>query len=276
MSPRTFPDAVALAELGDGRYSTVLDPSWAQGRAAFGGLVAGWAVAALRRQVDATLPPGDVRPLRSVMVDFVAPVAPGPVEVRAEVLRSGSSLTQGRAEVLQDGQVAAVLLAAFGAARPTRIPWAPAPQPPLPEDRVTFPYIEGVLPAFVQHYSFEWARTNFPYTGADSTGVDGRVRPATPAPVDEPALMGIIDAWPAPVLCLSDRPIPSSTVTWFVNVVTPPPVGGWPGDGWFRYQSDCVVSADGHVDMDSRLWGPDGSLVATSRQLVVEFSGRTR
>ena len=67
---------------------------WAQGRATFGGLVAALQYEALRAQVPAD------RPLRSLAITFVGPVAPDvPVSYQVEVLREGKAVSQllGRA-----------------------------------------------------------------------------------------------------------------------------------------------------------------------------------
>jgi len=260
--------ARTLSPVSPGTFSAQVPPSWAQGRAAFGGLIAALVLDAIATEVQAD------RPLRGVVLDFVAPVAPGPVELRGRVLRSGRALTQGSAEVVQGGQVCAVLAAAWGAARPTRLRWPAdrAPAEPPAARMMPLPYLDGVTPTFTQHFQYRWASERLPFSGAQVPNVGGLVRLAEPGPVDAATILALVDAWPAPVLATLDRVVPASTVTWAVNLVQPPPPGGWPGETWFRFESDTVAAGDGYADIDSRLWAPDGTLVATSRQLVVEFS----
>src|SRR5262245_54317532 len=91
------------------RGATTVAPGWGQGRATFGGLVAGLLVA----RAEALC--GDpVRRLRSASVAFVGPVSPGAARLDGSVLRAGSSATQILVTLEQDGEPRAVLLASFG------------------------------------------------------------------------------------------------------------------------------------------------------------------
>ena len=61
---------------------TTLDDGWSQGRSAFGGISAAFAMTAMRKLVPYDLP------LRSLSVSFIAPVPPGKVLVETEIDRS--------------------------------------------------------------------------------------------------------------------------------------------------------------------------------------------
>lgn len=239
---------------------------WGQGRASFGGLLAGMALRALGHEVH--------RPLRSMMTTFVAPVAAGEVSLTTRLLRSGRALTQASAELWQDGEVRVTVVAAYGASRATavRVAGGPAQAAPAPEELPPLPYLEGVMPRFTRGYEFRYSRPAFPYSGGHDPSVGGWVRQATRDPVDAIALVGLLDAWPAPVLPLFTAPAPSSTVTWMVNLAAEPPAGGWSGDAWWRYEAETLASGDGYADALARLWTADGVLVGTSHQLVAEFS----
>src|SRR4051812_28361567 len=93
----SFHRQLALAG-ANGSYSAQISDLWSQGRAAFGGLVA----ALLARALEQVVPPD--RTLRSALIDFIAPVAPGAVTVQASVLRAGKSLVHAEARMLQAGQ----------------------------------------------------------------------------------------------------------------------------------------------------------------------------
>lgn len=68
--------------------AVVIPAEWGQG-ASFGGLVAALAFEAMRAKV-----PQD-RPVRSLAITFVGPVAPDvPVSFQAEVLREGKAVSQ--------------------------------------------------------------------------------------------------------------------------------------------------------------------------------------
>ena len=102
-----------VSALGDGRYSGAIAPAWNLAMAPQGGVVA--AIAA--RAMEAELGTGQL--LRSFHGVFAAPVSVGPVEVEANVIRTGRSMSQVRAEVRSAGADSGlVALAAFGHERP--------------------------------------------------------------------------------------------------------------------------------------------------------------
>ncbi len=139
-----FIDTITVTSVGSATWKARISGEWGQGRAVFGGVITGVALRALGELVSAD------RPLRSVLVDFIGPAAAGEVRVEARVLRSGRSLTQCEARVLQGDEVVAVLLAAYGGPRRTGITW-PAPvrgAVPSPDGLPEFPFVPGVTPAF--------------------------------------------------------------------------------------------------------------------------------
>jgi len=265
-----FPQITRVERTSSDNWTARVSEDWAQGRAAFGGQLSGVALRALRSLVD------DDRRLRSVLVDFIAPAAPGPLELEARVLRSGRALTQAEARLRQDGVLVAVVIAAYGADRQTAVAW-PAPargDVPDPSSLMGFPFIPGLTPAFTQHFDYRWATHRLPFTGAEHPEVRGFVRPGPgEGGVDEAMLLALIDSWPAPVLAMAEGPTPASTVTWMVDIVGPLPdsVDDDPGQYWW-FESDATAAADGYADVHGRIFDPSGRLVATSRQLVVEFS----
>jgi acyl-CoA thioesterase len=264
----TFHDQCALEAQGDGCARAHIDPSWAQGRATFGGVVGALGLRALQRVV-----PPDRAP-RSALVSFVGPIAPGAVDVRTEILRAGGSLTHGQARLVQDGQVMGVVQAAFGATRPTRIvlPSPPAPIVSGPEDARPFPYLPGITPAFTQHFEHRWTVASLPFTGGTTPHVQGWVRLREPGAMDAATVLALLDSWPPPVWSVFDRPAPGSSVSWQVNWMAD--VRSAPRDAWWLYEARTTSAADGYTDFEARLWDAQGRAVAHSRQLFAEFSGR--
>jgi acyl-CoA thioesterase len=255
-----------------GGFTGPAPADWGQGRAIFGGLITGHALRALRTQVAAD------RPLRSCLVSFVGPAAPGDLQVTARVLRAGRAMTQAEARVTQGGDVKATLVCAYGAARATRlrVPTAPAPAASHVDDGLPMPYIEGVVPRFIRGFDYRWDPTCLPFSGAAEPVIRGAARLRGADRVDEAGVLALLDAWPAPILPLATGPVPASTVTWMVDFVAAAPPQGWAGDGFWRFRSEVVGSDQGYADIAGRIWSPDGQLVAASRQLVAEFSGSER
>ena len=255
-------------EGADGTHVGQVRPEWAQGRAAFGGLVAGQLVRALEKLVPSE------RSLRSVLIDFAAPAVVGPVTIHTKVLREGRALTHAEARMQQGETVCAVLVATYGAPRvsPVRVPGAPAPALVPPEQITRMPYVEGFLPRFSEHFDFRWGSSHFPFSGSDRGNISGYVRHPSGGPVDAAGILALVDSWPPALLALLKRPAPASTVSWMVDIVGPLPASGTESDAFYRYEADTVAAGDGYGSCEARLWGPSGQLIAASRQFVVEFS----
>jgi acyl-CoA thioesterase len=265
----SFAGALALdGAPGSGTYAGEVRAEWTQGRAAFGGLIAGQLLRALEMHVPSA------RGLRSVLIDFVAPAAVGEVTVEASVLRAGRALTHAQARLLQNGEVCALLTAAYGAPRESavRVIGASAPAIAAPEQMRRLPYVEGVFPRCTQHFDYRWGSPRVPFSGSEQGQIGGWVRHPGGGPVDAAGVLALIDAWPPALLPLLKRPAPASTVTWMVDILGALPAAGSESDAFYRYEADTVAAADGYGSCEARLWDPSGQLIAASRQFVVEFS----
>lgn len=261
-----FETACTLTPTSDGQFRATITPDWAQGRACFGGLVSALAL----RSLDGRVPPDRV--LRSASLSFAAAVAPGEVVVESAVVRAGKSISHVTAQVLQDGKQCALLQAAYGAPRASGlvVPPPDAPPAPPPDSRDSFPYLEGITPAFTRHFEYRWT-TPLPYTGESTRAeIAGWIRHASPVRLDVAAVLAMVDAWPPAVLPLFERPAPASTVTWMVNLAPHDPAT--PTDGWWFFEAHARRAAEGYADVVGTLRDPAGRLVASSQQLVAEFS----
>jgi acyl-CoA thioesterase len=215
----------------------------------------------------------DDRRLRSVLVQFVGPIRVGEVQAQVHLLRAGSSLTQVEARVEQGGDPRTVVLAGFGVSRATtlRLPAEPPPPLPPPDELAAMPYLEGVTPAFTQHFQFRFHGNVVPFSGADEPRVQGYIRLREPVAMDAAGVLALIDAWPPPILSRARGPVPVSSVTWQVHLLGDPCCPD-PG-AWWRYDAQTTHADEGYEDFAASLWDAEGNLVARARQLVVEFSG---
>ena len=82
----------------------------------------------------------------------------------------------------------------------------------------------------------------------------------------------LVDAWPPPEIVTQDRPFPLSSITWQVNLLSVLPEQGVSPQAWWFYDSKSAWSDNGYSDSRAMLWGPEGQPVASSCQLVAEFS----
>jgi acyl-CoA thioesterase len=266
---------MTLDEMLDGGASgaTTVAAGWGQGRATYGGLVAGLLIA--RAEALAADP---ARRLRSASIAFVSPVAAGPVSVEGRVLRAGSSATQVEASLLQDDEPRAVLLASFGDARPSDIAVDtgarnPRPELPAPETVDAVPHVPGITPDFFEHMELRFITGNLPLTGASEPDFGGWMRfREPPASFGIRELVTLADAWPPAVLPMFDRPVAMSTLAWTFEPV------GWPEEGehdapdaHWQYDVRTLVADAGYAHTSARIWDDRGRLRALSRETVAFF-----
>ncbi|MCJ8169035.1 thioesterase family protein [Atopomonas sediminilitoris] len=253
--------------INQGQLELDVDDSWQQGRATFGGLVAALGFQALRVRVDAS------KAARAAQIAFVGPVAPGKVELRPLILREGKSVVQAQCHVCQNDAVMAVVLVSFGSARESQLQVPAEPMPALKPFAAAplMPYIENVVPRFVQHFDLAWAVGGMPFSNNASLQMGGWVRfKQAPARLDEAHVLSMVDAWPPSVLPMLKAPAAASSLTWAIEFVQP--LGEVAGDAPCAYVATTERATEGYANASARLWSADGRLLALSRQCVTVFA----
>lgn len=246
----------------------LLPEDWGQGRATFGGLLGALANQAMRACLT------DDRPLRSLNVAFVGPAAPGAtVQIRAEVLRQGKSVTQVESRIVQNGETVLVALGSYGHGRDSsvQVPGREAPTAPAPEKAPELPWIEGVTPAFTRHIAMHFGLGGFPFTGSKSREMGGWMRfREAPAQMSESHLIALADAWPPAVLPQLKKPAPASSLSWTLQIVEPAPQLA--PDDWLLYQASIDQARAGYGQTHAGIWTREGQLLALSHQTVTVFA----
>lgn len=243
---------------------------WGQGRALFGGLVAGLMVAHAEQLVSDT-----AKVLRSAFVSFIGPVAPGAAHLNAQVLRTGKSVTSIQVQLLQEGQVQSMLVASFGAGRESIIHVMGEHSPPSfkpPHVCQPLPYIAGMTPEFFQHFDVVWSEGALPFTSARQPDFGGWMRFKTNENVQKITLAHLMvlgDTWPPAVLPMYTSMAPASSLNWNLELVHLPVQAA--GDSWWQYQVKTQYAADGYGFTQAKIWDEQGNLVALSRQTVTVF-----
>lgn len=244
---------------------------WGQGRATYGGLVAGLLCS---RLIAALGDVGQERMLRSATISFIGAVAVGDVTLKTEVFRSGKSVTQAEARLIQNGEVLAVLLASLGSGRESTINVATrhtAPDFKTPDDISAFPYIEGVMPEFFQQTDLRWAKGRTPFTASEKPDFGGWMRWRDSfSSMTTAHLFALIDAWPPSVLSMFKAPAPASTLCWTVEFLAEPI--GKNSDSWWQYEVVTDKAESGYGHAEAHIWDDNGKLVAISRQTVTVFA----
>ncbi len=245
--------------------STSFGENWSQGRSAFGGLAAAFAVTAMRKQLPLA------RTIRSLMVSFIAPVPAGTVKLDATVLRQGKNVTQCSASLLADGQVALQAMAAFGNSREAyRPPTHSKIELPNRSQGIRFDEHTERLPRFLHYFDGCWIDGGMPFSGNYQPCLKMWVRhkqDLTNFPVEK--IITIADI-PPPVLLshFEKPPVPASSLSWSLEFVeAPESIAG----EWFYLEFNVDAAADGYTQQSGRVFDETGRLVALTRQCMVYF-----
>lgn len=262
----SFTDVTTWSPDGPDAWVGTVPATWMQGRASFGGIVAAVGLRALRVAC------GDGRKPRSIHTSFFGPLGPQPARVTAQIVRRGRFVTHGRAELWQGDALQAQVTATFADDRDSAVVVAPPSRPlrPGPEGVTEMPYIEGMMPAFTRAFAFRWTDGRMPFSGAKEAGLGGWCRyRAEPGADPYVALVGLLDAWPSPVIAMFERPGPASSVTWSSMFFDVPAVID--AEQWWWYGSEAVAAGHGYAGFRASLYAPGGQLAATAEQLVAVF-----
>lgn len=248
----------------DGLCVYTTDESWLQGRSLFGGLQAAIAVDAMQR-LSADMPP-----LRTLQATLCAPISGPQVRVHARLLRAGKNTVQCAADFMDGETLIASFVGIFGHARESALEQTAPALTPAAEHGTTFPFIPNITPAFIQHFEAELLAGHFPFTGGGGSQQQLRLSLKDAQPRAGAAQVLALADFPPP-LALSHfrKPVPGSTLTWMLNLVQPD-LAGFDLQNWIT-DVHLEAGADGYTHQSVRLYGPDHSLVALSRQCMVVF-----
>ena len=245
---------------------TSLDDAWSQGRSAFGGISAAFAITAMRKLV-----PNDL-PLRSLSVSFIAPVPPGKVLIETKIIRKGKSVVQAEASLLCDGNICLRAMAAFGYSRETYSLQSASSFKPKPRGfGIKFEDHAKKTPGFLQFFDGEWVNDGMPFSGKLSRKLELWVRHnADLSQFPAEKLITICDIPPPVILSHFSRPpVPSSSLTWSLEFVVPPEEVS---SDWFFLEFFVDAAANGYTQQSGNIYNETGRLCALSRQCMVYFS----
>jgi acyl-CoA thioesterase len=261
MSETTITDMLDGLMANDDNTAEIAE-GWSQGRAAYGGLVGAFALAATRKLVT------DDKPVRSMMGSFVAPAPAGKVDVAPKIERAGRSVTQASCQVLADGNVCFQMLAAFGGSRGgASHPATRAFNPPARESispLVTNPF----MPPFLKYFDCHWVGSA-PLSGSKDTNLGFWVKHNTDVSRYPAEKIVALADYPPPVFMTHfKKPIRVSSLTWSLEFVTPPEEVD---SEWFYLDFDMDAASNGYTQQSGYLFAEDGTLCALSRQCMVYF-----
>jgi len=254
-----------LEELKRSRDNTThFSEAWSQGRSAFGGLAAAFAVTAMRKLVSTDIP------MRALMVSFIAPLPPGKVQVKAKIQRQGRNVTQLVGEVYSGDQICLQAMGVFGIDRPgLEVPAASA-EPPPRDQGVNFTRYAKRQPAFLGYFDGYWTSPGMPFSGLATRDLSLWVKHQVELPqFPVEKLVAIADIPPPVILSHFDKPpVPSSSLTWALEFVqTPDKINS----EWFHLQFITEAAANGYTQQSGKIFDEAGQLCALTRQCMVYF-----
>lgn len=269
-----FDAAIALSPKGDNAYAGKTNPAYRNMVGSFGGTIAATLLNAVVCHPERL---GD--PL-SFTVHFAAPIAEGEFSIQARIMRTNRSTQHWLVELVQSGDVAAFATAVTGARRDT---WgatdASFPQVPAADSiaPASAPVLASARPAWTDCYEMrfiegEMRMTNSepgPDKGSENSSLTRLwIRDHPARPLDFPSLLAICDAFFPRIFLRRPKWVPIGTValtTYFhadagqIGAVGIDPVLGVARGMHF---------GKGFFDQQAEVWSAQGSLLATSTQLV--------
>jgi acyl-CoA thioesterase len=262
MSTR-FDRDTAVTPVSPGVYAARFDAGWWAIVGPNGGYVAALHLrAALHALADATRKP------RSLHVRYLSPGVEGPVELRVQTLRAGRSVTILASSLVQNGKELSTASSVFGAAA-SAVEYCDAALPALPA-------ADGcaAAPRFIPiNHRFD-TRPVFggPLREGERAEVGGYIRLEEPRSPDALLLAALWDAWmPTPLLRKIDARFGGAAPTIEASVVFHVPEPSAPADAFYFMRLQSLAARDGYFEESSQIFGPDGTLLAQSRQLALLF-----
>lgn len=249
-------------------FAAEVSPDWRAGRGPHGGYLAAMVLRALIESVE-----DDARSPRSLTIHYARAPEPGPVSIRTVLEREGRSLSTLSARMEQDGQLVALVLAAFS------VPWSaqeiaelPMPQvaPPDPV-RESGSLLNKHAPPFVRHLVLQPRMGAVPFTGSDHPmEIGGWLGLLEPRPIDALSLAFFSDALFSPPFIRLTEPAATPTIDLTVHFRTPMPRVPDPDPGELCLARFCTgLVHEGFFEEDGVIWAADGTVLIQSRQLGI-------
>lgn len=260
--------STSLEKVSSGLWKGTIDPSWHQGRGAFGGLAAALLLSAMEEEVA-----DPERTPRSLTISFCAPCV-GDFSLRTELVRKGSRVAHGNARILSStGDVMTMATASFCRPRSDSTAYATAKMPdvkPASEHR-DFPRGVPGIPGFFAQLDARFCGDVMPFSGAKEARVAAwlRMRADLELDVDASIAAMLLDILPPAVAATFSAPRPLASVNFTVDFFSALPLRpAPPRDAFYLASITSRWAGEGYTEELRDLWTADGVLLAQCRQLI--------
>lgn len=259
-APGVFARTTYAEQVGPELWQATIDARWNVLRGPNGGYLAALLLATLQRRLDDAS-----RQPRVLSLHYPKVPAPGQVEIRTELTRSGRSMSWLSAELYQNDELCVAARAAFSADWPS-IEYDQTVQPKLPDGRPL--QITDGLPPFASHYQY---RSLFatPLASGGHDAVGGYIRLREPEGYDAPLMAALSDAWFPSTFAHDRRPSMGATLDLTVHFRDHAALAQLDPTDEILCVFRSRLATQGFFEEDGELWSPSGKLIAQSRQLAI-------
>lgn len=268
--PHPFCDAAAVDQIDDSAWQATVAPGWDILGNTNGGYLLSMAARAMG---EASARPDPL----TITGHFLAPVAPQPVQIQTQVLKSGKKLATVSATMFGRGRPLVTALGAFCQHTDSAIAQladGTPPDLPAPQDSVRMQLPEGhdptethgMPPPFSKNVDLRLHPEDAGFALGNPSGTP-RMRAWFRLPHEEP-----LDSY---VLILAADSLPPTvfnsglTIGWTPTVELTVHVRAVPEPGWLRLDYATRFISDGLLEVDGLIWDSTDRLVAQSRQLAL-------
>jgi acyl-CoA thioesterase len=262
MNTADFDIALTPQRRDQSTFTFIVPPGFGQGKATFGGLVLGGAVRAMSSSLDKPQ-----RRLRSLQAQLVGSPEAGETTIAIRILRESKTVSTIAAELRQAGTLCVHAVGVFADTRPIDLSWQTLTMPKAPtwETVTAIPSPNPFAPEFTQQFEFR-PITGLPFSQGHPATV-GYIKPRlTPRLLDDAFVVAMTDAWWLAAFIGFSAPRPAATMTYTAELHQP--ANGLDPTVPMLHAGDSVVMSEGYSTENRTLWGHDGRLLATNRQLV--------
>lgn len=259
-----FRGAIGLEERGPGHYGAELGQHWTVGSKAHGGILLVLLVRAGLAHLQAVAPGAAPDPL-AVAADFLRAPDPGPVDLHAEVLKQGRTVSVVSVRMSQGGRAMLAATVTAGALPADEPQWAELPDLPAepPADALDPGASPGVFGlASSCDLRFDAATTAFTRGEQAPPVLRGWCRPRDEE-VDVLFALLAGDILPPTVFNVAGR------FGWAPTVQLTALLRARPAPGWLRLESRSATVAGMWFDEDVTVVDAAGRLVCQARQLAL-------
>lgn len=262
-----FDDAIALEEIGEGRYRGRFDRAWWVVVGPNGGITAAMLLRAAMDEV------GEDRTPRSLTVHYVRPPGEGTVEVVVDVQSHGRSVTFVSCRMLQSERLVATALVALATERDAVQEWEHRTMPNTPGlDASYVMEPAGVDVPIRDRWDEGWTigvpgRTDTALSGGHEVG--GWLRLMEPEPYSAPLLAAMADAWVPAVMVHTGAAVHTPTLELTVHFRRDVTRLGIDPSAYCLAHFRQHSAHEGFLDESGEIWAPDGKLLVICRQMGV-------